>query len=153
MKVYLGRYPKRSNAERKISIRIDKWDTWNMDGTLALLIVPMLKQLKATKHGAPSTDSDDVPEHLKENDTRTDDGVDEHHFARWDWILDEMIWTFEALLESPSKFFDHSAVDGTASLNEQINQIKVDSDGLQAWEDRITNGLRLFGKYYRSLWD
>jgi hypothetical protein len=152
MKVFLGRYPK-GDKDRTVRIRIDKWDTWNMDHTLALLIVPMLKQLKATKHGAPSTDSDDVPEHLKENNTRTEDGVDEHHFARWDWVLDEMIWTFEEMLEGHSKFFDHSGVDDKAPIQEQLNQMKVDSDGLQAQEERITNGLRLFGKYYRALWD
>ena len=32
-------------GERKVSIRIDRWDTYDMDQTLAMLIVPMLKQL------------------------------------------------------------------------------------------------------------
>ena len=43
MKVHLGRFPK--TGERKVSIRIDRWDTYDMDQTLAMLIVPMLKQL------------------------------------------------------------------------------------------------------------
>lgn len=43
MKAYIGRYPK-GDKERKISIRIDPWDVWNMDHTLALIIVPMLKK-------------------------------------------------------------------------------------------------------------
>jgi hypothetical protein len=64
-----------------------------------------------------------------------------------------MIWTFEAILEGESKFYDHSEVDDNASLRVQLNQMKVDTEGLQANEERITNGLRLFGKYYRSLWD
>ena len=49
---------------RKIKIRIDPYDTWSVDHTLALIIVPMLKQLKARQHGAPNVDDEDVPENL-----------------------------------------------------------------------------------------
>jgi hypothetical protein len=42
MKVYIGPYKKTSD-ERKIDVRIDKYDTWNMDSTLAYIILPMLK--------------------------------------------------------------------------------------------------------------
>ena len=87
-----------SKKKRKIQIRIDKYDTWNMDNTLALIALPMLKQLRNTKHGAPWTDDEDVPEHLrstaaepKENEYHTDS----NHFKRWNWIMDEMIWAFE----------------------------------------------------------
>jgi glutamate-1-semialdehyde aminotransferase len=58
----------------------------------------MLKQLKENKHGAPFTDDEDVPEHLrsttaepKENEWDTDS----NHFLRWDWIMDEMITGFK----------------------------------------------------------
>jgi hypothetical protein len=30
---------------------------------------------------------------------------------------------------------------------------KVDREGMQAYQDRISNGFRLFGKYYEALWD
>jgi hypothetical protein len=40
-------YDKRN---RKVEVRIDKYDTWNMDKTLSLIIIPMLIQLKKTKH-------------------------------------------------------------------------------------------------------
>jgi hypothetical protein len=30
---------------------------------------------------------------------------------------------------------------------------KVDWDGMKAEQTRITNGFRLFGKYYEGLWD
>ena len=40
-----------------------------------------------------------------------------------------------------------------AALNDQISKIKVDHEGLDAHNERIKNGLRLFGKYYRTLWD
>ena len=98
MKVTIGKYPRKGN--QKISIRIDPWDTWSMDRTLALLIHPMLKQLLKTTHGAPCTDDEDVPEHLRSTNAKPKKeewDVDEFHFKRWDWILKEMIWVFGEL--------------------------------------------------------
>ena len=51
--------------KKRISVRIDRYDTWNMDYTLSHIILPMLKQLNETKHGAPYVDDEDVPEHLR----------------------------------------------------------------------------------------
>ena len=53
-------------GDQKINVRIDQYDTWNMDGTLAHIIVPMLKQMKAQNQGVPLMDVEDVPEHLKD---------------------------------------------------------------------------------------
>lgn len=83
-------------------IKIDNYDTWSADSTLAPIILPMLKQLFEKKHGAPYTDDADVPEHLrstaapaKENEYDTD----ALHFERWDWIMGEMIFAFEQLVK------------------------------------------------------
>ena len=57
-----------SKKQRKVKIRIDNYDTWNMDSTLALIIVPMLKQLRETKHGAPMVDNEDVPSTMRYDD-------------------------------------------------------------------------------------
>jgi len=139
-------------------VKIDYWDTWSMDHTLAHIIVPMLKQLKQEKHGAPLVDDEDVPEELrstaapaKENDW----DVDENHFKRWDWVLDEMIWAFKQALnyDDDAHFFDWSEVDRGVKLNEQFSKVKIDREGLDAHQDRKANGYRLFGKYYQSLWD
>jgi len=56
-------------------IHIDKYDTYSMDTTLAKIILPMLKQLKATKHG--------IPYNMTEK--------------KWNGIMDEMIWAFEQI--------------------------------------------------------
>ena len=53
-----------SKQQRTIKVHIDRWDTWSMDHTLAPIILPMLVQLKATKHGAPQVDDKDVPKEL-----------------------------------------------------------------------------------------
>jgi len=148
-------------------IKIDRWDTWNMDGTLAQIILPMLRQLQETKHGAPFVDDEDVPEHLrstaapaKENEWDTDD----NHFLRWDWVMDELIWTFEQ--QHPDHDWEQQYYSGEhdiewKKLDNGMSEMcrgpkdtfKIDMDGLTAHQARITNGLKLFGKYYQGLWD
>ena len=43
-------------------VKIDKYDTWSMDHSLAHIVLPMLRQLKATQHGSGQVDPEDVPE-------------------------------------------------------------------------------------------
>ena len=157
MKAIIGDYTE-DNTPRQVEITIDPYDTWGMDHTLALLIVPMLKQLKATKHGAPFVDDEYVPEHLrstaappKENDW----DVDDNHFKRWDYVLDEMIWAMEQIAndDSESKFYDYSEVVEEADLMEQVAQMKCDYEGLQKHHERIENGTKLFGIFFQNLWD
>ena len=129
---------------QKVSVKIDRWDTWSMDHTLAPIILPMLKQLKATKHGAPYVDPKDCPEELKpkkQTKKQKDNGeTDSTHFERWDWIMDEMIHAFE----------QKNKDDWMAPYYEYN---KWDTDAVKAEQERISNGFRLFGKYYESLWD
>ena len=153
-------------------VKIDRWDTWSMDHTLADIILPMLKQLQETKHGGPFVDDDDVPDELKstsapakENEWDTDD----NHFKRWDYVLDEIIFAFECKVDDSwsDKFssgeFDKKTVacqwdeNGKAKMYQWIDgpnhTYKLDMDGMQEVQKRITNGFRLFGKYYEGLWD
>ena len=137
-----------SKKKRKTKIRIDKYDTWSMDHTLALIILPMLKQLKATKHGSPYTDDEDVPENLrstaaepKENEWDTDSNL----FKRWDWVMDEMIYAFEKELDEDWEMEIYQR-EPEGWDDEKFADRKV-------IQDRIANGFRLFGKYYQGLWD
>lgn len=113
MKVYIGGYPKKGNAEQKIRVRIDKWDTWNMETTLAHIIHPMLIQLKATTHGAPYVDDCDVPENLRSTSAPPKEDeycVDAFHFDRWNYVLDEMIWAFgQLLIDCQAQFYSGEA--------------------------------------------
>jgi hypothetical protein len=88
-----------------------------MDCTLAHIILPMLKQLKETKHGYPI----DLTE------------------QEWDEILDEMIWAFQKKCRN--------------DWMEDYDYNDWDMEGMKAEQERISNGFRLFGKYYESLWD
>ena len=69
--------------------------------------------------------------------------------------MEEMIWTFEQLCDwdNDKAFFDYGPKVENESFENSIKRIKVDHEGLNSHNDRIQNGLRLFGKYYRSLWD
>ena len=140
-------------------VKIDRWDTWSMDYTLSFIVVPMLKQLKETKHGAPFVDDEDVPEEQKSTSAPPKDNdwdTDENHFKRWDWALNEMIWAFEQNLDhdSEDKFFDHAEWDEKEKdFGKNLHKIKIDQPGLKAHQDRKANGFRLFGKYYQGLWD
>lgn len=156
MKVNIGRYPK-GDKERKISVQIDKWDTWNADHTLAIIIAPLLQKMKEDKQGAPHVDDVDVPLHLrstaaptKENDWDTD----QNWHLRWDYVLDEMLWAMQqiALHDNDDQFYDHSDVDGSKGVMEQVAAIKVDIEGLNAHHERIQKGCELFGKYFQALW-
>ena len=138
---------------------VDPWDTWSMDHTLADIILPMLRQLNETKHGAPNVDDLDVPKDLRRPPTESESGeMDEFWFARWNWILDEMIWAFEQKVtdDAEGQFFDHSECgDETLPWNKDgqyVSKIKYDREGHAAWQARKDNGFRLFGKYYEALW-
>ena len=147
-----------TKKNRTVIVKLDRYDTWAMDHTLSLIILPMLKQLKATQHGGPCVDDEDVPEHLKSTSAPPLENtwdIDDNHFKRWEWVMDEMIWAFEQMCDdnSTEKFYDHSAVNSKAGLEEQINKIKVDYAGIEVHEARMKKAFMLFGKYFRALWD
>lgn len=131
--------------ERKIQVRIDQYDTWSMDHTLAIIVAPMLKQLKATKHGSPFVDDEDVPEHLRSTaapelteDEKKWGETDALFHARWTYILNEMIFAFDLELDDEweDEYYKNSNYD-------EMNKVF----------ERQKNGYRLFGKYYQGLWD
>lgn len=156
-----------SRRKRKVKIRIDDYDVWGMDHTLAMIVAPMIKLLKEKKQGAPQVDDEDVPEHLKSTSAPplTEEEInigspDANWFLRWDWILDEIIWSFGQILDEeselkfskdkdPSKPSDEPGL----SFRESVDRIEFDQANYEAHQERIQNGLLLFGKYLRGMWD
>lgn len=162
-------------------VKIDKFDTWNMDRTLAMIALPMLKQLKETKHGSQIVDLEDVPEYMRTTTTTEYDSQqcfdfykedkEERNYdihGRWDWVLDEMIFAFESRFNDwDSKYFsgnydmksvpcqwDENGKPTLFTFEEGPNHTsKFDNEGYQKENERIQNGFRLFGKYYNGLWD
>jgi hypothetical protein len=180
MKVYLGPY--KDEGERIEEVQIHDYDTWNMDNTLAMIVLPMLKQLKDTKQGAPYVDPDDVPKELRPKE-KDEYGTDDTHFARWDWVMNEMIFAFQHKVDDDweEQFFsdeepqyeiaelefkgvgpcqlrlfpdEHGEMEDY-EMYEWVRGSKgrFDKEGYQNYQKRISNGFRLFGKYYEGLWD
>jgi hypothetical protein len=147
---------------RKTKIVLHDYDTWNMDNTLAMIIVPMLKQLRDSKHGSPYVDDEDVPDHLRPTKGSQDDqqrNIEE----RWDWVINEMILAFEAELDHDwedqfsSGEIDYSWIKDEHGNSSQVtgpnHTYKIDLEGLTARNERNRNGRILFAKYYCALWD
>ena len=146
-----------SKKNRKIKVHIDRYDVWNADGTLAYIILPMLKMIRENKQGVPSTDEEDAPHIVCSENISEEDKI--WNEERWNYILDEMIWAFEQLnidwedqyYKSFGKFHIENNEDDTHTVvwDEKSD---FDKDGLKKHRERMTNGFRLFGKYFQSLW-
>lgn len=159
-----------SKKSRKIQVQIDPWDTWNMETTLGYIIRPMLKQLKGKKNGAPFVDPKDCPSELKPKKLtkreRDNGHTDNTHFERWDWVLNEMIFAFESLEGGANQDWEEQFTTGEYDFRLQKQEgglsrmiqgpnhtAETDWDSRKEYSERVTNGFRLFGKYYEALWD
>jgi len=92
-----------------------------MDYTLAVIIVPLLKDLKRRKKGYPVVLTREL----------------------WNHFLLQMIWSFEEIKNNcPSEDEIHNQNDNDQELRNR----------LIAYNDRIQEGLDLFGTWYRDLW-
>lgn len=128
------------NRKSRAKVHIDNYDVWNMDTTLSYIILPMLYKLKEIKHGSPLVEDSDIPEHILAQLLKS--SSDDMIHLKWEYILNEIIWSFEQIHpDKPDweeKFFSDS---------------KYNHDDFLTHSKKIDNGLRLFGKYYRGLWD
>ncbi len=144
MKVFIGEVPETSDDEdQRIEVQIDPWDTWSMDYTLSHIIHPMLIQLKETKHGSPYVEDEDVPEAIRSTSAKPKENewdVDEFFHERWNYVMDEMIWAF-------------AQIKSNAAAEEFYNDGKFDHNSFHKNQKRVSNGCRLFGQYFQSLWD
>jgi hypothetical protein len=147
----------------KVKVKIHNYDTWSMDTTLAHIIIPMLKQLKDTKHGVPLVDDEDMAEGVYEAAWRKDADME----RRWEYVIGEMIFAFESKLNDWEDKYSTGEIDydsipvigkdgteiGYTWEKGEGHTYKLDLEGLKLEQDRIANGFMLFGKYYQSLWD
>lgn len=176
MKVNIGKYGKYTG--RKISVKIDDSDVWNLDSTLAYIILPCLLLLKERKHGVPnefaevggaSYDAQSCFDFYSE----THNDAFNEGIKRWEEVLDKMIWSFQQLIIDYNdsyfygKFNSEFVESDKTEINPVTNKVEklyemvdknpnghwLDTEGLALHEQRIQEGLELFGKYYRSLWD
>lgn len=159
-----------SIRKRTIIVKIDRYDAWSCDHTLSLIIVPLLKELQKQKQGAPFVEYEDVPKHLRPTPKQIEKFKESHDtdsqwFKRFEWVLGEMIWAHEQLLKDDDEdqfIIQRGEIDWTDYPEDEGKKTTplrwkkryvMDEKGLKAHRERVDNGLRLFGKYYRSLWD
>lgn len=134
--------------KRKVKVVIHEYDTWSLDSTLSHIIHPCLIQLAQSKHGVPFVDNSDVPKEYRDMTDPDDKYSDEKMNAmqkKWDWVIGEMIWAFGETVNDTStdKFY----------WTDENGHYQWDEKALRERDKRIDRGFRLFGKYYRSLWD
>lgn len=147
MKVEIGCYPdSKSKARRTIRVKIDVWDTWSLNHTLALIIAPALRKFKKANNGVPGSLMD-LSHHetmewnsaaFKKAERKASDRADKE----WDRILDVMIWSFEEVAaDNPS--------EPIITKFKDKRQWRRRSD---AYHKRLDEGFALFGKWYGALW-
>jgi len=177
MKINIGPYPKK--AQRRVSVEISPSDTYSMDHTLAYVILPMLIQLKITKHGVPTEFAEVGGEDYQSQDSFDfyKENVNEYFEERckeWENILDKMIWSFQQLIDDDyeeryrhgKSEYDWVKTDKTypnpvtgkveatyQMIDKHPSEHWTDYEGIRMHEQRIQEGLNLFGKYFRNLWD
>jgi len=165
--------------ERKIKVKIERSDVWDAHSTLAYIILPILQEIRKDANGSPFVDDDDVPAGLKSTDApplteeqKNTGHVDALHFDRWNYVLDQMIFSFENIVDESWQEKFHTGVisretvpqDKDGNDCDELDAViyewralpddtsQFDKEGYQEYDARIQNGLILFGKYYRSLW-
>lgn len=130
MKVHIG--PHRKN--RRVHVHVDDYDVWNADTTMATIIVAVLNKYREDITGSPHVQNEDVPEHLHMTKEQVAQFLeygetDSQFYERWKYVIDEMIYAMNVVANND-----------------------VEYEYLKEQEDRVNNGLRLFGKYMRAIW-
>ena len=177
MKVNIGKYPSWNRfaawigyePKQKVKVHIDTWDTWSMDETLAHIIHPMLIQLRDNNHGVGWVDQRDVPKKLRWSKAEAvayekNGDLDKNYQVRWIWIMNEMIFAFQAKITDEDNSFgsgdwdvsfeDTGRGDGTSEMKYgPKHTYESDANAYTEHHTRVSNGFKLFGKYYENLWD
>lgn len=140
-KTYLSRFLSYvdSKKKRKIKIRIDKYDTWNADDTLARIIHPLLVKYKEKLHGHPTQLTEES----------------------WGEILDKMIFAFYYCIEENEPDFSGQEKSNPKSKKLENGCYEIIFDGENIYDleaekahyEKVQEGLDLFAKYFRNLWN
>ena len=137
---FLDKY--NSYQKRKVFIKIDDYDVYDLEYTLSLIIEPALRKLlKDEWLGSFKVDNEDLPKDLQISDdeyklissvySETDKNameISNRLEQQFKYVINKMIYAFSV-----------------------INNTELDEDD-EYYKKKIDEGLRLFGKYFRNLW-
>ena len=139
----------------------------------------MLLQLKSTQHGVPheiaEVGGEDYSPHECFDFCREDyDEMFNKKILEWDNVLDKMIWSFQQLaIEDYESQYHHGKANFswektdkkflnplTGKMESTFQMVDknpddhwFDIEGVDLHNKKIQEGLDLFAKYYRNLWD
>ena len=149
-----------SKKHRTIKIRVDDFDVWNADYTLALINHAVLKKFRESgRYGVPHLDDTEPDSNEYENDEYYEKREDE-----WNEILDKMIWSFDAIINS-DEYEDTFWIvkpdyEGCKTAKDIYNRVfhgetraKYDIEAYIKHEEKIQEGLNLYAKYFKNLLD
>lgn len=127
--------------KRKIKIKIDPYDTWNVDSTLSPVIHAILVEFVKDVPSTASVDREDVPEELHSTYgeyNESDGGFStQYSHEAWLYVLNEMIYAFDPEWDKKYGFGSDSYT--YANYNEHAK--------------RQQKGYELFGKYFSRIWN
>lgn len=129
--------PIEGKESRKFKVEIEYFDTYNLNHTLALVILPALKQIKKDSKSFPLiwVDEKDLPKRLRSgkdlwaanfNGSRLTKEEFKLAVKQSHWCLKKMIQAFDIIINE-------------SHCDEQDDKI-------------VKKGLKLFAKYYIHLW-
>ena len=147
---------------------LNKIEVWDLDNTLAEILLPLLVRYKKTEYSRFTVDDVDVPNkeihtYGKEHGTydwdKDEFKVDEKLTLKYDYVIDEIIWTmimlatgkYETHNYSYSELIDihtpitEGAYKGGTILEFDTSNYYFDEESYNKDQVRIKNGLRLFG--------
>jgi hypothetical protein len=105
--------------------------TWSLDHHLAKLILPRLRMFREQPHGCP-TNMSDVAFH-----PTVAEGEEDPEMSAWNEKLDKMIYSFDYIASGRQWGYDEAWT--------------VEKEAAE--DKKVAEGLELFGKYYRGLWN
>lgn len=132
-----------NNRQRKKWLKqhklyVEPKETWCLDKTLAMYIIPRLKKFKEISYGYPNHEDIDSLE-------------------KWNDILDKMILAFEYSIDLDEYWIDNPEYDYMIYTSNDDSKICEKIIENKNAEDKrrlvvINEGLELFAKYYLGLW-
>lgn len=147
---YNNHYERNKRPWKNVKIKIHNRDLWSASSTLAYVIHATLVEYR--KLDLRPSLSIYPPEYKPEEDTG--DAIHHAMQEKWGAILDEMIYAFYWINHDsfgPYGEEIHAACRGNET--EQWHEIFKKYDHIiEAHENKIKDGLRLFGEHFQSLW-
>lgn len=166
MKVEIGPYldySRKVNKRKKriVKVTIDKYDSWNLDQTLALIIAPALAKFDKG-FGIPAS-MFPPPKMCGEADrsktkTKAYKTIERAAQKKWDDTLEQMRWSFDQIARNEPDAPEFPYTLDLKKINaprtaDQKRKLKKYATRRAVYHEKIKHGLELFGKHFQDLWN